>query len=69
MAVGLKTNGLETVESLRKRIRRQYSLRRISKHDHDVLIEKANDIEAYILKMDELDPKLEKLESDWKRII
>ena len=66
MARGLKTNGLETLENLRKRVQRQYTLSRIAKADHDVLIEKLNEIEAHILAMNEFDPKFS---SDWRGII
>jgi hypothetical protein len=66
MAHGLKTNGLDTLEDFRKRVKRQYALRRIDRHDHDVLLDKVDDLAAYVLRMNEVDPKLE---DDWKRII
>jgi hypothetical protein len=66
MAHGLKTSGLDTLEDFRKRVKRQYSLRRIDRHDHDVLLDRVDDLAAYVLRMNEIDPKLE---NDWKRII
>lgn len=53
MAGSLKTIGLEELSRLRKRVLRQHQLGRISRGDKENLIEKMDDVEAYIVKMRE----------------
>jgi len=53
MAGSLKTMGLEELSKLRKRVLRQHSLGRITRGDKDNLVEKLDDVEAYIIKMRE----------------
>lgn len=53
MAKPLKTAGLQELAALRKRIVRQLGLKRISRHNHDRLIDLADQMEAIIVSMDE----------------
>lgn len=53
MAKGLKSNGLNELRSLRSRTRRQYNLGRIAFSDYTFIVEKCNEIEARIIKMQE----------------
>lgn len=53
MAKALKTAGLQELAALRKRIVRQYGLKRISRPNHDRLIELADEMESIIVRMDE----------------
>jgi len=49
----LKTRGADEVRTLASRTRRQYQLGRISKPDHDFLIERLDEVEARIISMRE----------------
>jgi hypothetical protein len=53
MARSIKTQGMVELDALRKRVRRQLALRRIRPDDCDWLVTKLNEVEAYIVKMDE----------------
>lgn len=53
MARGIKTLGMHEIEAFRKRVIRQYSMERISRADHDFLIDAVDGIKARIVKMDE----------------
>jgi hypothetical protein len=53
VAGSLKEFGIVELNALRKRVKRQYALGRINRGDHDVLIKKLDEIEAYIIKMPE----------------
>jgi hypothetical protein len=50
----LKTRGLEEVHALRKRNRRQFALRRISKADYEYIDIRLDEVEARIVGMREL---------------
>lgn len=56
MAASLKTNGLREVEALRKRVRRQFAMERISGQDAEILLDHINKIEAHIISMREEGP-------------
>lgn len=53
MARGLKTRGLEELDLLRRRVKRQHLLKRIGKEDCDWLVEQLDKIEARIITMSE----------------
>jgi hypothetical protein len=53
MAGSLKSFGIVELNALRKRTKRQYALGRINRGDHDVLLKKMDELEAYIIKMPE----------------
>lgn len=53
MAGSLKTLGLEELSRLKKRVLRQHQLGRISRGDKENLVDKLDDVEAYIVKMKE----------------
>ncbi len=56
MAAPLKTAGLRELEALRKRVRRQFAMERISGADTEYILERLNEVEAYIIKMREEGP-------------
>lgn len=53
MARSLKVRGVEEIDSIRRRARRQHSLGRISKPDADWLVRQLNKIESRIVSMRE----------------
>lgn len=53
MALPLKTAGLEESAALRRRVVRQHGMKRISKADHDYLINRLDEIDARIVSMNE----------------
>ncbi len=53
MAKSLKESGVNELGALKRRVRRQHALERISKPDHDKLIALIDEIEATIVNMDE----------------
>lgn len=65
MAAGLKTKGVAALRDLRKRIVRQHGLQRISRPDHDNLIRMVDELEAYIVKMEENSPDIERMRNLW----
>lgn len=54
MARGLKSNGLEEVKALRQRVIRQYNLERISRTDHEILVELLDKFAAHVVRMKEV---------------
>ncbi len=56
MAAPLKTAGLRELEALRKRVRRQFAMERISGVDAEYMLTRLNEVEAYIVKMREEGP-------------
>lgn len=56
MAASLKTAGLRELEALRRRVRRQFAMERISGQDTEFLIKRLDEIEAHIIKMREEGP-------------
>ena len=53
MAGNLKTLGLEELNRLKRRVLRQHQLGRISRGDKDLLVDKLDDVEAFIIRMRE----------------
>lgn len=53
MAGSLKSFGITELNALRKRVKRQYALGRINRGDHNILLKKLDEVEAYIIKMPE----------------
>lgn len=53
MARGLKTRGLQELELMRARARRQHALKRISREDCEWLVGRLDEIEARIINMTE----------------
>jgi len=56
MAAPLKTAGLRELEALRKRVRRQFAMERISGVDAEYMLTRLDEVEAYIIKMREEGP-------------
>jgi hypothetical protein len=56
MAAPLKTAGLRELEALRKRVRRQFAMERISGHDEVFIMDHLDQIEARIISMREEGP-------------
>jgi tetrahydromethanopterin S-methyltransferase subunit G len=50
----IKTRGLAELSSLRKRVRRQYAARKISKADFMYIDQRLDEIEARVITMSEL---------------
>ena len=55
MARSLNTNGREELGQLKRRVVRQESLGRISHHDAKILTKMINELDAQIIKTNELD--------------
>lgn len=55
MVKPLKSNGLQEVDGLRKRVRRQYSLDRIGRDDALYIEKRCDEIERRIIDMNEED--------------
>lgn len=53
MARSLKVRGMEELDSMRRRVRRQHALGRISRPDADWLVRRINQIESRIVSMRE----------------
>lgn len=53
MAKSLKEAGVKELDAFKRRVRRQLALERISKPDHDALIEHVDEMEAIISRMEE----------------
>jgi len=53
MALPLKTAGLGELAAFKRRVTRQLGLRRISRVDHDYIVERIDEIEARITTMRE----------------
>lgn len=51
----MKTRGAEEIAALRRRVRRQFTLGRIRKGDHDYLVGLLNQMEARVVQMYEKD--------------
>lgn len=58
MAKSLKVNGIQELGAVKNRTKRQYALKRISKADHDFIIDHLNRVEARICEMEEDAPEL-----------
>jgi hypothetical protein len=56
MAAPLKTAGLRELEALRKRVRRQFAMERITGADAEYILTRLNEVEAYVIKMREEGP-------------
>lgn len=56
MAAALKGKGIDEIDALKKRVRRQYALGRITKGDNDNLLRMLDDLEAYVIRMPEEQP-------------
>lgn len=65
MALPLKTKGLEELYSLKRRVKRQKAMERISKSDHDYLVSMLDDVEAKIVRMQEGDDKMRGVFGGW----
>jgi len=50
----LKSRGLQEIQTLRQRVRRQFALRRISKADFDYIDVRLDEVEARIVSMREI---------------
>lgn len=53
MAKSLRTAGMQELDSLKRRVTRQFAMRRITKRAHDELIAELNKIEAMIQTLHE----------------
>lgn len=53
----IKEAGTEEIRALRSRTSRSLAMGRISREDHDFIVEKCDEIEARIQQMREIDPK------------
>lgn len=53
VALSLKTRGLEEIELVRARARRQLSYKRIKPEDCNYIVDRLDELEAYIVKMEE----------------
>lgn len=53
MARSIKDAGLEELGSIKKRVNRQHTLERISRSTRDDLIDMIDELETYIVNMDE----------------
>lgn len=60
MAKSLKTAGVDSLQDFVKRVRRQRTLKRISREDAAWLESKAQEIEAYVVSMYEQSPDNER---------
>lgn len=65
MARSLKTNGLQELTALERRVNRQYSLGRITKADQDNLLIKIGEIRNAIIRMSEKDEDGKEVEEGW----
>lgn len=61
MALSLNTKGRQELASLRKRVQRQIQLDRIHPSDGAKLIKMIDELDAAIIKTEEVDPKKESL--------
>lgn len=53
MALSLKTRGVEELELVRARARRQLSYKRIKPRDCEFIVSRLDELEAYIINMEE----------------
>lgn len=57
MAEALKTKGREELAAFRKRVIRQYGSDAISRSTYDKLIAKVDELDAFVVSMDEVIPR------------
>jgi hypothetical protein len=53
MARGLKTRGIQELELVRARARRQHALKRIRREDCEWIVARLDEVEARIIQMEE----------------
>jgi len=53
MAKSLKTNGMQELDALKRRVTRQFTLRRITRKSHDDLLGAINTLEVMITELHE----------------
>ena len=56
MALGIKTRGMEELESFKKRVCRQHALGRITERERTVLVSKVNELMALVTQIREDSP-------------
>lgn len=64
MARSLKTVGMRELHSLQRRTKRQYTLDRIGRKDHDEILELLMAVEAIVVRMHEVNENAEEEDFD-----